>query len=282
MSVGQDQPTAESTSRYADVGDARIHYHETGEGHPVVLLHGSGPGATGWSNYRENIGHLSRSFRVLVPDMPGWGASSTVSFEDRDHVRDLLGLLDARGVEKAAIVGNSMGAGTALLFAAEHPDRVSHVVTMGSGAAGTSLFAPAGGPSEGLKVLRRAYRDPSPEQMRRLVEVMTYAADDAADELVTERSRTARARQDHLDNFIAGMERGRRRAATAQQLGSITAPVLIIHGRDDRVVSFESSLRLLALVPDARLVAFNRCGHWAQLEHAAEFNRLVTDFVAHG
>lgn len=274
-------PTAESTSRIAEIGDKRVHYHDVGEGHPVVLLHGSGPGATGWSNFKSNIGELSRNFRLLVPDMPGWGASSPATFEDRNHVQDLLDLLDAWGVEKAAVVGNSMGAGTALLFAALHPERVSHIVTMGSGSAGASLFSPAGGPSEGLRVLRQTYQDPSAEQMRRLVRVMTYAADFASDELVTERSRAAQACREHLDNFIEGMARGRRRAATAEQLASISSPLLAIHGRDDRVVPAESALRLLAIVPDARVMLLNRCGHWAQLEHAAEFNRLVTDFVLH-
>nr|WP_221762130.1 alpha/beta hydrolase [Nonomuraea sp. WAC 01424] len=57
-------------------------------------------------------------------------------------------------------------------------------------------------------------------------------------------------------------------------------PTLLIHGRDDRVVSFETSLYLLADIPHIRLVLLNRCGHWAMIEHADEFNRLVADFIA--
>ena len=274
--------TAESTSKVLEVPSGTIRYHEAGpaDGHPVVLLHGSGPGATAWSNFKDNIPHLARRFRVLAPDQTGWGASSPVTFEDRDHVTMLLELLDAWGVERAAIVGTSMGGGTTLRFAALHPERVSHVVTMGAGAAGVNVFSPGGGPSEGLKLLRQAYLDPSPESMRRLVEIMTFAPGFATDDLVQERSANAIAVQHHLDNFIDGMSRGRRHMSTAEQLASISAPALIIHGRDDRVVPLEGSLRLVSLIGNARAVIINRCGHWAMLEHADEFNRLVSDFVA--
>ena len=64
-----------------------------------------------------------------------------------------------------------------------------------------------------------------------------------------------------------------------EELLSVTAPALLIHGRDDRVMSYEHSLLLLAHLPNSRLVLFNRCGHWAQIEHADEFNRLVIDFL---
>lgn len=60
---------------------------------------------------------------------------------------------------------------------------------------------------------------------------------------------------------------------------SIKAPSLLIHGRDDRVVPFEHTLRLVRLIQDSRAHLINRCGHWAQLEHADEFNRAVTSFI---
>ena len=272
----------ESTAKTVRTPSGTVHYHEAGpaDAHPVVLLHGSGPGATGWSNFKANIGPLAEHFRVFAPDQLGWGKSSPVTFDERDHIQMLLELLDAWGLHTAAVVGNSMGGANALRFAADHPDRTSHLITMGSGSAGTNMFSAQDGPSEGVKVLRRSYLHPSVEQMRALVDVMSFGPHLGSDELIEERARNAQANQTHLDNFIAGMERGRRSAASVEQLAGITAPTLIIHGRDDRVVPLEGSLRLVALIPNSRLVVLNRCGHWAQAEHAEEFNRLVIDFVA--
>jgi 2-hydroxy-6-oxonona-2,4-dienedioate hydrolase len=173
-----------------------------------------------------------------------------------------------------------MGGATSLKFAATHPDRVSHLITMGAGSGATKLFSPGDGPTEGLKILHQAYRDASPEMMRKLVDIMTFDREFATEELVNQRSANARARQDHLDNFVAGLGKPRRGVATDAELASISVPALIFHGRDDRVVHYEHALKLVSLIPNSRLVLFNRCGHWAQLEHADEFNRIVADFVA--
>lgn len=270
--------TNESTSRTVRLPGGTVHYNEAGEGHPLVFLHGSGPGATGWSNFWPNIGPLSRSFRVLAVDMPGWGASYPVKASERNHPAVLAQFLDELGIERAAVVGNSMGGATTLRFAIDYPERMSHLITMGAGSGGVKLFGPGDGPTEGLKILIAGYRDPSPETMRRLVDIMSYNSGDAADDLAVQRSENARANPVHLENFLAGIGAGRE-WPPEEALAGITAPALLVHGRDDRVVHYENSLKLVALIPDARLVLFNRCGHWAQLEHADEFNQLVEQFV---
>ena len=94
----------------------------------------------------------------------------------------------------------------------------------------------------------------------------------------------AQAAQEHPDHLANGLQAFRsggpvRYQATPEEIRSITAPSLLIHGRDDRVVHYEHTLRLVAAIPNSRAVLLNRCGHWAQIEHAEEFNRLVTDFV---
>ena len=271
--------TYEATSRTVQTARWKIHYNEAGEGHPVVMLHGSGPGATGWSNFGPNMPALAERFRVIAVDMPGWGASDAVTFDERDHAGAALELLDTLGIEKAAFVGNSMGGMTALRFAALHPERISHLVTMGPGAPGPRLFGAGDGPTEGLKVLQAAYRDPSAASMKRLVEIMTFDPANATDALAQQRSDAALARPDHLENFVAGIGKVFRFWPTVDDVLSIRTPALLFHGRDDRVVHFENSLALTAMIPDSRLVLLNRCGHWAQVEHAAEFNRLVRDFV---
>ncbi|WP_284981516.1 alpha/beta hydrolase [Arthrobacter sp. efr-133-TYG-118] len=275
--------TESETSRTVQTKDWKIHYNEAGEGSVVLFLHGSGPGATGWSNFAPNLVSLAGKYRVIAADLPGWGKSDPETPADRNHVEAVLQLLDALKIERAAIVGNSMGGHTGLCFAMAYPDRVSHLVTMGVPLGlGPLLFTPRGGLSEGLKVLVKAYRDPSPETMRELVEIMTYDHTFATDELVTQRSSAARVRPDHLANYLSATPGSKARPVPLldiAKIAEISAPTLIFHGRDDRVNHFENSLWLASAIPDARMVLINRCGHWLQLEHADEFNRIVADFV---
>jgi len=277
-----ESPPAAGT--YVSLASGRIHYHDVGEGPVVVLLHGSGPGATAWSNFGPNITVLARRFRVLAIDMPGWGESVAARVGERDHATTLLELLDLLDIPSAAVIGNSMGAVTSLAFAARHPKRVSRVVTMGAAMPGQPMmFSAADGPTEGLRVLFAAYRDPSPANMKRLVEVMTFDPVFASDALAEQRSTNALLHPEHLANFVADLEEKLpivSRPARLDEIAAIEAPVMLIHGRDDRVLNFEHSLRIVSTVRNGRMVLLGRCGHWAQLEHAAEFNRLVASFVS--
>lgn len=282
MTVTEDELT-----RHVRTKDWNLRYYEAGapESHPLVLLHGSGPGATGWSNFAGNIEALAKRFRVLAVDMPGWGGSDAVTIDRLDHTEAAVQFLDALGIERAAFVGNSMGGHTAVRLATLHPERITHLVTMGAPVdPGPRLFGPGGGPSEGLKVLVQAYLDPTPPTMGRLVEIMTYdSARHATDELTRARSDAALARPEHLANYLDGLTKGGPVPAWVRldAFRDIATPTLLVHGRDDRVVSYEHSLYALAHIPNSRLALINRCGHWAMIEHADEFNRLVTDFVSH-
>ena len=276
--------TDEGTSHYVETASWKLHYNEAGEGHPVILLHGSGAGATGWSNFAPNLAALAADFRVLALDAPGWGRSDAATSDKYDHPAAVLEFMDALGIEKAALVGNSMGGMTAITFAARYPERISHLITMGPGSffSVPTMFGPGDGPSEGLKILQEGYRNPTPEVMKRLVEIMTFSPEHATDALAQQRADNAAARPDHLANFLESFANKGPvpTAATPQQIAGITTKALLIHGRDDRVVHFEHSLRLVSMIADSRLVLLNRCGHWAQLEHAEEFNRLVRSFIA--
>ncbi|ABW12315.1 alpha/beta hydrolase fold [Parafrankia sp. EAN1pec] len=281
----------ESASRGTELpSGSYVHYYEAGDpaGPPVVLLHGSGPGATGWSNFSGNIGVIADAgFYVLAPDMPGWGDSAAVATKEMDHDADLVGFLDVLGLEKVALVGNSMGAHTAIRFATLHPGQITHLVTMGASLGKglpAGLFGPQDGPSEGLKVLVKAYRDPSPENMKALVEIMTFdKARFATPALTKARSEAAAARPDHLRNYVEGLADGAPIPFKVDRslIPSIAVPTLLIHGRDDRVLHFETSLWLCANIRNSRLVLLNQCGHWAMIEHADEFNHLVINFLTH-
>ena len=274
--------TQGDSSRSVKTASGTIHFHEAGpaDGHPVILLHGSGPGATGWSNFNGQLRTLGDTYRVIAPDMPGWGDSDPVRYEERNHHQAALDFMDELGIERATFVGNSMGGATSIQVASRNPDRVAQLITLGAGSPGVKLFGAGDGPTEGLKLLHAAYRDAGPEAMARFVDIFCY--DDAfkTPELVQQRSENALKHPEHLENFAAGIGRQRLGVATEEEVAGISAPTLIIHGRDDRVVHYENGLKLCALIKNSRLVLINRCGHWAQVEHADEFNRLLADFIA--
>ena len=276
--------TQNDAARFVQTPDWKIRYYEAGQGHPLILIHGSGPGATGWSNFSRNIEALAANFHVYALDMPGWGESDPCTKETLDHVGATVQFMDALGLDKAALVGNSMGGSVALAVAVDHPERVSHVITMGPGSSPTPrLFSAGDGPTEGLKYLQQAYRIPTPEAMQALVNIMVYDKSFATPELCQARSDAANACPEHLANFLDMLAKGGpiNRWAPMDRLMQMQIPTLLIHGRDDRVVPYEHSLVLCAHIPNSRLVLMNRCGHWAMIEHAEEFNRMVTDFVLH-
>jgi 2-hydroxy-6-oxonona-2,4-dienedioate hydrolase len=282
--------TEASTSRFAQTARWRLHYNEAGQGQPVIMLHGTGPGATAWSNFHQNVHGLAQHSRVILLDFPGWGQSDPVDASglsrNEINAEAVKLLMDELGIEQAALVGNSMGGGAVLQFAASYPERISHAVTMGSGLfALPNIFSPGGGPSEGIRIIGETYRNPTPENFRRLVNIMVYDPSFVTDELMLQRSRAALASQQHLDNWLKapmGSPRGGPYAGLSElmtRLAQIEIPTLMIHGRDDRVVPMETTLRTSALIPNSRAVILNRCGHWAQVEHVAEFNRLLINFL---
>jgi 2-hydroxy-6-oxonona-2,4-dienedioate hydrolase len=276
--------TYENSTKLVETKDYRVQVNEAGNGHPIFMIHGGGPGATGWSNFSPNVGTLSRKYRCIAVTMPGWGESSPQTVQTgRDGAEALKQLADAMGIERAAYVGNSMGGAASVLFAATYPARVSHLITMGLGnPAGVSMLQPAG-PSEGIRILVEAYRDPSPHNMKRLVQIMCYDPSLASEELAHQRSELAFKYPEHNKNWLELLRAGPPMALPAEILAKLSTskvPTLLIHGRDDRTVHFEASLRMVAMIPNSRMVLINRCGHWAQLEHPAEFNLLVDAFVA--
>ena len=281
--------TEEGTQKFVKAAKWRVRYHEAGVGYPVILLHGSGPGATGWSNFGPNIEVLSKKYRVIAIDFPGWGLSDVFDPDSGArftvNMEVVIGLMDALQIERAAVIGNSMGGIGSQMLTAYHPDRVSHCVTMGAPApGGPHVFYQPVGLTEGLKILFETYRAPTEENVRRLVEIMVFDSSFVTDALIKQRAANANANPDHLRNFLKGLATMHIDAVgrddLVHALEASTVPALIVHGRDDRVVPVEHSLRTAALMPKATLVVFNRCGHWAQLEHADTFNGLVDGFLA--
>lgn len=289
MSTENTAITESATSRFARVKegdlDLQLHYNDAGSGdETVVMLHGSGPGASGWSNFNRNVEpFVAAGYRVVLIDCPGWGKSDTiVSTGSRSELnaRALKGLMDAIGLDKAHLVGNSMGGHSAVAFTLANPKRVGKLVLMGGGTGGVSPFNP--GPTEGIKLIGALYRDPTIENLKRMMNVFVYDTTNLTEELFRSRLDNMLARRDHLENFVKSAEANPKQFPdVGYRLGEIAAPTLAIWGRDDRFVSLDVGLRLVAGLQNAELHVFSRCGHWAQWEHADKFNRMVLDFLKH-
>lgn len=217
--------TYENTSRFVATRSWNIHINEAGptDAETILLLHGSGPGATGWSNFSNNLPVFAQHYRVVAADMPGWGESDPVSWKDRDHPSAVAELLDALDIEKATLIGNSMGGGTTIRFGYEHPDRVRRLITMGASSGGATIFG-AGGLTEGLKILQKTYREPTFDTMRELVDVMTFDSTFATDDLVAQRAETVASHPAHNRNFIDGIGRRAVVELDPMRVPSITAP----------------------------------------------------------
>jgi len=250
---------------------------DAGDGAPVLLLHGSGPGVTAYANWRLTIPALSQRMRVVAPDLVGFGFTERpddVEYSMRTWVDQAVGVLDALGIERTSLVGNSFGGALALRLAADHPDRVERLVLMGS----------VGVPFEITPGLDAVWGyEPSFEAMRGLLDIFAYSRELVTDELAQVRY-AASIQPGFQEAFAAMFPAPRQRWVDAMvtpddRIRGIGAPTLVVHGRDDQVIPLANAVHLLRTLPDVRLHVFGRCGHWTQIEQADAFNRLVLDFL---
>jgi 2-hydroxy-6-oxo-octa-2,4-dienoate hydrolase len=270
--------TRPEIGRTVVAGGLRTNYLEQGEGQPVVLLHGSGPGVTAYANWRLTLPSLAQRFRVVAPDLMGFGFSerpADAAYGVARWTRQVVDLLDALGLEQVSLVGNSFGGGIALRVATEHPERVDRLVLMGSVGVPFPL-------TQGLDDVW-GY-EPSLESMRRLLDVFAHSRELVTDELAEVRYR-ASTEPGFQESFRAMFPAPRQRWVDAMVVDedavrSLPHETLVVHGREDRVIPLSNAHRLLELVPRAQLHVFGRCGHWTQIEWAEDFNRLVGDFLA--
>lgn len=258
-------------------GPVVTNYHDVGAGAPVLLIHGSGPGVSAWANWRLPIAALSPQFRCLAPDMAGFGYSTVPAgyqFARDNWLDQLVGLLDALGIEKAHAIGNSFGGSMALALAIAHPQRVDRLVLMGS----------VGVPFELTPGLDAVWGyEPSLANMAAIMRIFAYDQSLVGEDLVRMRHE-ASARPGVQEAYAAMFPAPRQRwieamAHPESAIRGIRHKTLLVHGRDDKVIPLETSLTLNRWIDDSRLHVFGRCGHWTQIEQAGPFNRLVADFL---
>jgi 4,5:9,10-diseco-3-hydroxy-5,9,17-trioxoandrosta-1(10),2-diene-4-oate hydrolase len=273
------------TERTMRVNGKEIFVAETGTGAPVVLLHGGGPGASGVSNYSRNIAALAQHFRVVVPDMPGYGRSAKgVDRSDpfgylADHIR---GVLDELGINRVHLVGNSYGGSCALRLALDTPQRVDRLVLMGPGGVGTTR----GLPTAGLKSLLAYYggEGPNLEKLSTFIRsYLVFDGDAVPDELIESRYAASidpevladpplQRPPDLRTLWRMDLTRDRR-------LGGLSIPTLVIWGRDDKVNKPSGAAMLAKRMPNADVLITANTGHWVQWERAELFNAVATAFL---
>lgn len=271
----------EATSGFVRAGGYNIHVHEAGTGEAVIMLHGGGPGASGYSNFHQNLGPFAARYRTLLVDMLGYGESDEGDFAAEPRLvvqpRVLRDMLDELGIERASFVGNSLGGTTSLAFAVDYPERTHRLVLMGPGG---FLYPPVfhSAPTEGHRRIAEAAADPTPETFRALAAAMLYDPSVMSEDVIAARVAVAQKRL-----RTAGTRDAAKRVPERElrhELHKVAAKTLIIWGKDDRVNPYEIGIQLMRDVADATMVILKNCGHWAQAEHPEEFNRIALEFLA--
>ncbi len=277
--------TYESTRATAEIDGITLNYHEAGTGEPLIMLHGSGPGVSAWTNFRHNLPNFAGSFRTVMPDMPGFGASDLPELPEVYTVsaaRWIARLMDHLGIESASLIGNSMGGAVAADLAALYPERVRRMAIMGSGGLSVGIFQAE--PSEGFKRLFEFLDKPSREGMIAWIETMVYNRELITDELVDERMGNAMAdgvipRMKQIFGSMFDPARREKYTPLWTRAQSFTTPTLMLWGRDDRMLPYDQAHFANRWLPEVELHTFARCGHWLQVERKNEFERVAIEFL---
>ena len=277
--------TFEDTRKTLTVGDLELSYHDVGDGPVVVLLHGSGPGVTGWANFGNNLPVLSKHLRCIVLDQPGFGGSSRPEKYERNYLRisaDALGgLIDGLGLEQVALLGNSMGGDVAVRYTLDNPKRVSKLMLMGPGGTGASILGPS--PSEGITRLMEFNADPSREKIVAWLKTMVFDSRLVDEDLIASRMEAATAPgavKNLQDAYATFYDPSMAEPVPLWgEVHKIRQPVLMCWGRDDRVAPVEGALFPARRMAKADLRIYSRCGHWVQIERKADFERAAIEFL---
>lgn len=251
------------------------HYHELGEGAPILFLHGSGTGVTAAANWWLNLPDLSEVGRCIAIDSIGYGqtvVAEGTEYGIREWVCHAVRVLDALGIEKTWIVGNSLGGWLAFQFAIDFPERLLGIVSMGTGGAK-------------LTGALKSHSNPTltEEGIRSTLEHFVVNKDLITDELVSLRYQSALndTASDRLKEVVAARDRDREALPLDfDVLSTLDIPVLLIHGMQDSVIPVQRTWDLLHVVPHADAHIFSQCGHWSQVECAEEFNTVIAQWLS--
>lgn len=275
----------EATLREVATSQGTLRYHEAGDGPPLLMLHGSGPGVSGWRNFGDNLAAFAPHFRCLILEFPGFGVSDdTENHPMMETLPAVNNFLEALNLDRVDIVGNSMGGMVGTQFAIAQPERVGKLVTVGG--MGRSIFSPA--PGEGIKLLVEFTENPTRERLVEWLNSMVYDQSLITEELIEERwaqatdpATLASARKMYnrfLLKMMAAPHQGDEPPYWAM-LHKIKAQTLMTWGRDDRVSPMDMALLPMRTIPHVELHVFPNCGHWTMIEQKAAWEATVLAFL---
>ncbi|GGL86223.1 alpha/beta fold hydrolase [Glutamicibacter protophormiae] len=263
-----------------------LRYWEAGQGRPLVFLHGSGPGVSGWQNFGDVLPAFAEHFHCYVIEFPGFGVSDPTDKHPMPAASQaVIDLLDGLGLDKVDIIGNSMGGMVGTLFSMSHPERVRRLVTVGG--LGLNAFAPF--PAEGINLLIAFTEDPTRERLIQWLRSMVFDEETVTEELIEKRWALA-TEPKTLESARRMYSAAAMKAQIAAQaesdqppawsmLHKVKAKTLILWGRDDRVTPMDASLIPMRTIPDVELHVFPKCGHWAMIEQKQAFESVVVEFL---
>lgn len=271
--------TFESSSQFAEVNGARLHFNRAGSGHPLLTFHGGGPGANGWDNCKWNIDALSQHFDTMLIDLPGYGYSENSEAhagetQDVFYARIILEFLDKMGFEKAHLYGTSMSGAPVLRFAIDHPERVAKLVLKSPSGVGPNILSTS--PPDGIMALNAFRDDPSRENMVKMMRLFVPGKGLLTEEMIEARYQSALRAMAMTPVKVRATGSSEMRPS----LPTLRMPALVIWGHQDRMVPMDGALSALAMIPNARVHLWGGgTGHFIEYEHPAEFSALVTNFL---
>lgn len=272
--------TTQADGQFATLENGwKLHYHVVGEGAPILFLHGSGPGASGWSNFHANAIALARAgYQCILADSLGYGLSSKptdVAYTLPVMSGAMVALMDQLGHQRFTIAGNSQGGAQAIRITLDHPERVERLILMAPGGLeNREIYMEM----KGIRAMMRCLYGPEGltlEGMRKVFERQLFDPALVTDELVQSRYEAALGQPLHVFRSMQVDNQ-------AERLSEIQCPVLGLWGMDDLFCPPTGAVTLANRVANARVTLFSRCGHWVMVEHADAFNRLCLDFLQNG
>lgn len=271
--------TYENTSRFAQVGQYRVHYHDAGQGPVLLCIHGGAPGAFGWGNLGRNVDVLAKYFRVIVVDLPGYGESDKPEQQtgrNLMYTQCMVDLLKTLEIDRAHVLGMATGGAVAIRMAVEHPKIVDKLVLVSS-AGGRSTFSSR--PQVSASQIYYGGDGPSREKMLDYLRQLVFDPTVITEEVLTERYE-ASIEPEFMSKAPEGRSAKRHTPEDLwKQLDEIQAETLIIWGRENRAQPFENGILMLSLIRRAQLHILGECGLWVPFERMEEFNELVINFA---